>query len=217
MRFLLILKTLKFRCKNIIFISLIFFNLNSYAFIDTWKILKNSEDMIEILDTAQDVGELLEEETPMIDQSRSEINGMMGDLKEIGYTQDEIREVMSPYEWGQNINRESIRKLNQQVKRIKSLNKKIVLASGLKGTPEGITARESIASNLTLQNIHNELVMDRVLREQKETLNKRLELKEQIKNEKELKLEMELANKDSIKTLGFAFSPFKMTKLKEAN
>lgn len=185
------------------------------AFIDSWKILKNTEDMVDILDTAQELGETIDEDTPLINQSKTDINTMRHDLRELGYAHDEIEEMMEPYEFGNAINTNSIRKLNRHIQRVKNLNKRILLTSGIKGTPEGITARESIQSNVTLQNIHNELVQDRLLREKKESLAKKQELKDQIKEEKKLNQEMTIANEDSKKTLGFVFSPFKVTKRKD--
>ena len=192
------------------------FTTPSFAFVDSWKVLKNVEDMIDVIDTAQEVGETLEEETPSIDQSKSDIISMRRDLRELGYTAAEIEDAMATFELGQEVNTESIRKLNRRIKRIKNMNLRIATSMGLIGTPDGITARNSIESNITLQNIHQELVQDRVLREKRESAAKKLELQAKLKEEKDLKDELTKALEDSKRTLGFSFSPFKFAKGKES-
>lgn len=182
----------------------------SFAFVDSWKILKNTEDMIDILDTVQEVGETVEEDTPLINESKSDIVSIRRDLKELGYTANEIEDMMAPYEFGEAVNINSIRKLNRHIQRMKNLHKRILLMGGLKGTPDGITARESIQSNVTLQQIHSELVYDRMLREKKETSAKKQELKEKVQEEKSIKKELATNDADSKKLFGFAFSPFKI-------
>lgn len=199
---------------HFILITLLYVN-HANAFVDSWRILKSAEDMIDILDTAQDVGETIEEDTPIIDHSKGDLIAMRRDLKELGYTGDEVNEIMAPYDFGNSVNTDSIRKLNRHIRRIKNLNEKILITSGLKGTAEGVAARESMESNVTLQNIHNELVMDRVLREKKETTIKRQELQAKIQAEKELKSEMDYATLDSTKNFGFSYSPFKVLKGKD--
>jgi DNA-binding transcriptional MerR regulator len=173
--------------------------------------------MIDILDTLQDVGETIDEDAPLIDDTKADIISMRQDLRELGYTRNEIEELMSPYEFGHQINIESIRKLNRHVRRIKNLHKRILLASGFKGTPDGITARESIQSNLTLQQIHSELVYDRMLREKKERTEKNQDLKAKIEEEKSLRSELAANDMDSKKLFGYTFSPFKIEKGKLAN
>jgi hypothetical protein len=187
----------------------------SFSFVDSWKILKNTEDMIDILDTVQEVGETVDEDTPLIDESRSDIVSIRRDLKDLGYTAEEIEDVMAPYEFGQTVNTNSIRKMNRNIQRIKNMHKRILLTSGLKGTPDGITARESIQSNVTLQQIHSELVYDRMLREKKETSAKKQELKEKIHEEKSIKKELATNDADSKKIFGYTFSPFKIEKGRE--
>lgn len=191
------------------------FSVNSFSFVDTWKVLKNTEDMIDILDVAQEVGDTADEDTPLVNESKSDIQTMRRDLKELGYTADEIEEVLTPYEFGSTINANSIRKLNRHIQRIKNLHKKIILASGLKGTPDGITARESIQSNVTLQQIHSELVYDRILREKKEATLKKQELKDKIREEKSIKKELASNDTDSKKIFGYSFGPFKIVKGRE--
>ena len=93
---------------------------------------------------------------------------------------------------------------------------RIASSMGLNGTPDGITARNSIESNITLQNIHQELVQDRILREKRESAAKKQELQAKLKEEKELKDELTKALEDSKRTLGFSFSPFKFVKGKES-
>lgn len=203
--------------KKLFFIlNLFLISIKADAIIDTWKVLKNTEDMIDVLDTVQEVGETIDEDTPLVDDTRSDILTMRHDLKELGYTNNEIEELMSPYEFGHQINTESIRKLNRQVRRIKNLHKRILLSSGLKGTPDGITARESIQSNVTLQQIHSELVYDRMLREKKERTEKKQDLKGRIEEEKFLKSELAANDSDSKKIFGYPFSPFKIEKAKGA-
>lgn len=201
--------------KTLFFIlNLLLASVNAGAFVDSWKILKNTEDMIDVLDTVQEVGETIDEDTPLVDDTRSDILTMRHDLKELGYTNNEIEEIMSPYEFGHQINTESIRKLNRHVRRIKNLHKRILLTSGLKGTPDGITARESIQSNVTLQQIHSELVYDRMLREKKEMSDKKQDLREKIEEEKSIKRELAANDSDSKKLFGYPFSPFKIEKSK---
>jgi DNA-binding transcriptional MerR regulator len=203
--------------KKLVFIlNLFLISINADAIIDTWKVLKNTEDMIDVLDTVQEVGETIEEDTPLVDDTKSDILTMRHDLKELGYTSNEIEEIMSPYEFGHQINTESIRKLNRHGRRIKNLHKRILLSSGLKGTPNGVTARESIQSNVTLQQIHSELVYDRMLREKKDLRDKKQDLKGRIEEEKILKAELASNDSDSKKLFGYPFSPFKIEKAKGA-
>lgn len=185
---------------------------SAQPFVDSWKVLKNMEDMIEIADTAQDVAETFEQELPAFD--RSDYMSMRRDLRELGYTAEEIGDVLSPFEFGQEINVGSIRKLNSRMRRIKNMNLRIARSMGVLGTPDGIIARNSIESNLILQNIHQELVQDRILREKKESSAQKRELQAKVKEEKELREELHKAHSDSKRTLGFG-TPFKLTKGKD--
>jgi hypothetical protein len=135
---------------------------------------------------------------------------------ELGYTQEEITDVLSPVEFGHTVSFDSVRRLNQRVRQIKGLSRKIMLSAGLRGSPDGIIARESMHTNVTLNQIHQELVLDRMIREQQALSSKRSELRAQIREEKDLSENLARVNKDSKETMGFIYSPFRIEKERES-